>query len=482
MSSRRYFFKQLAWGVPASYLLPSTLLSCTEETNLFSEKEYTGSVAVVGGGIAGLHAASTLIRHGAQVTVLEAGTTIGGRIRSQGLTLPNEIPLSDLLIGEPLELGADFIYGSDNAFYDNLRSYTMIIEKVPEAGEYLIDNQRVQLDAIKDATYYKKHLDLREKISNYKGENMPIDRYVLQLRAEEESEAEDQETINDIRLLYAQALPVLNADISTEFGLLPAQLSVQEYRDITTLRTHTLKRYRLQKEALYSALTTVYQRVLSHTTIASEVQEISYRGDKVVLSIRGQNNLSVDKVVVTVPVTQLSKIRFVPGLPSEKTDAMSRVKLSSCMKVFIKLKDKFWENDFWLRLPYPFSFVMPHPDPSVNVLTFYAYGSEADALSNQTSDPSIIARQTLRDIFGEKAIVETRTVSWAPENGVSPFIPGAFSYVESGDTKARAALATPLDNKVYFAGEATHTQGHASTVHGAIETGYRAAHELLSNT
>ena len=42
----------------------------------------------------------------------------------------------------------------------------------------------------------------------------------------------------------------------------------------------------------------------------------------------------------------------------------------------------------------------------------------------------------------------------------------------------RATLAKPIDNKLFFAGEATHTH-FLGTVHGAYETGMRAARELI---
>jgi monoamine oxidase len=44
---------------------------------------------------------------------------------------------------------------------------------------------------------------------------------------------------------------------------------------------------------------------------------------------------------------------------------------------------------------------------------------------------------------------------------------------------AREELARSVDEKVFFAGEATHSEGEAGTVHGAIETGYFAAEEIL---
>jgi monoamine oxidase len=41
-------------------------------------------------------------------------------------------------------------------------------------------------------------------------------------------------------------------------------------------------------------------------------------------------------------------------------------------------------------------------------------------------------------------------------------------------------LADSISGKVYFAGEATHTGGHHGTLHGAMESGLRAAMEILT--
>ncbi|MDQ2936691.1 MAG: FAD-dependent oxidoreductase [Acidobacteriota bacterium] len=46
--------------------------------------------------------------------------------------------------------------------------------------------------------------------------------------------------------------------------------------------------------------------------------------------------------------------------------------------------------------------------------------------------------------------------------------------------EAQQTLARPLDNTLFFAGEATSV-GHIGTVHGAIESGHRAAKEVLAS-
>ncbi len=59
-------------------------------------------VAIIGGGLAGLSAARTLARHGVRTAVFEAATVLGGRVRTvrrRGSTLP-------------IELGAEFVHGT----------------------------------------------------------------------------------------------------------------------------------------------------------------------------------------------------------------------------------------------------------------------------------------------------------------------------------------------------------------------------------
>jgi monoamine oxidase len=60
-----------------------------------------------------------------------------------------------------------------------------------------------------------------------------------------------------------------------------------------------------------------------------------------------------------------------------------------------------------------------------------------------------------------------------------PFSLGAYSYVPVGGITAPMALARPIVDTLFFAGEATNSDGNSGTMHGAIATGYRAAEELL---
>jgi hypothetical protein len=74
----------------------------------------------------------------------------------------------------------------------------------------------------------------------------------------------------------------------------------------------------------------------------------------------------------------------------------------------------------------------------------------------------------------------------APNAGVrseqsDPFSRGAYSYGAVGADGAQKELGSPLENVLFFAGEATDTTGHNGTVQGAIASGQRAAQEIRSS-
>ncbi|WP_294532740.1 FAD-dependent oxidoreductase [uncultured Rhodoblastus sp.] len=63
--------------------------------------------------------------------------------------------------------------------------------------------------------------------------------------------------------------------------------------------------------------------------------------------------------------------------------------------------------------------------------------------------------------------------------GRTTFIGGAYSYALPGHAAERAVLARPFEQRIFFAGEATHPHDF-STAHGAYHSGFRAAEEVLA--
>jgi monoamine oxidase len=116
------------------------------------------------------------------------------------------------------------------------------------------------------------------------------------------------------------------------------------------------------------------------------------------------------------------------------------------------------------------------------VLAGWAGGTRAEKLSVE-SDDSLLdhALESLTHIFGvskgllEGSLAEFYTHNWQRD----PLAAGAYSYIPVGGVDAASQLARPVDDTIFFAGEATNEVGHHGTVHGALATGIRAAREIL---
>ncbi len=74
-------------------------------------------------------------------------------------------------------------------------------------------------------------------------------------------------------------------------------------------------------------------------------------------------------------------------------------------------------------------------------------------------------------------LVTSHYHNWAND----PYVRGAYSYIPVNGLDFPKILAAPVDGTLFFAGEATVTDGQTGTVFGALETGLRAAHELLAS-
>jgi monoamine oxidase len=84
-------------------------------------------------------------------------------------------------------------------------------------------------------------------------------------------------------------------------------------------------------------------------------------------------------------------------------------------------------------------------------------------------------------VFKEPALAREQLESGVVHDwGRDPFARGAYSYLAVNGGDARATLAAPIDDTLFFAGEATANDGQGGTVNGALETGERAAREAAA--
>jgi monoamine oxidase len=121
----------------------------------------------------------------------------------------------------------------------------------------------------------------------------------------------------------------------------------------------------------------------------------------------------------------------------------------------------------------------PSPAP---LITGWAAGPKAQNLPADTAQLEAIALSSLASAVNlpELRIRGLLQACYFHDWQADPFARGAYSYVKVGGAQsAQAQLAQPLANRLFFAGEATCSDGHHATVHGAIASGARAAGEVM---
>jgi monoamine oxidase len=203
------------------------------------------------------------------------------------------------------------------------------------------------------------------------------------------------------------------------------------------------------------------------------------------------------KAIVTVPVGVLllargsaGAVHFSPPL-EDKRAALAGILSGPVLKVVLRFRNAFWEEleggryrdaSFFYSLETTFpTFWTSRPlrSPFINAWL----GGPPAALLSEKSDTQIVqeALKSLEGMFGGqlpggKAQLEAAFVhNWQRD----PFARGAYSYVAVGhNDTARRSLAAPLQDTLFFAGEATDTEGEAATVTGALQSGLRAAREV----
>ena len=109
------------------------------------------------------------------------------------------------------------------------------------------------------------------------------------------------------------------------------------------------------------------------------------------------------------------------------------------------------------------------------IVVFYVAGE-----GDQIDEPQRLQQllQTLSTVFKCDAALlldEHYHENWSD----NPAIGGLYSYDGIGSEGARSVLQQPIDQRLFFAGEAT-IEGHFATVDGAIISGQRAADQLQS--
>jgi len=441
-------------------------------------------IIILGAGAAGLAAARELSNAGRSVLILEARNRIGGRIhtvRASGF-------------GTPVELGAEFIHGRPDVTWNLVREAKLMAIDLP-------------FDHRQRRAGHLSHLDdISEELQKVMGGLAHLGRkdmsFAQYLREHHSSPA--QREARRFAINFVEGFDAADPERISAQSLAEEQQGIGDVGDETQFRL--LAGYSALIEHLRRSLDPRRVKILLRTRAA----EVAWRRNEVIVKGEGQKRAAIfraPRLLITLPVGILQippevsgAIRFSPDIP-HKREAAAQLGSGPIVKAILKFRETFWESESAARVARsdkglrdavfmhdpdaPFPTIWTSRPLRLPILTAWAGGPKAVALSGRSkSDLQQAALRSIAAIFGQKlsktsSLLERFHVyDWAAD----PFAHGAYSYVTVGGSRARGALAKPIDQTLFFAGEATDTSGQASTVAGALISGQRAAKEMVGRS
>jgi monoamine oxidase len=427
--------------------------------------EIVAEAVVVGAGAAGLAAARTLSRAGVQTVVLEARGRIGGRL----------LTCEDAGLPVPVDLGGEFVHGTAELSFALLR----------EAGSVAID--------ITGTSLIFEDGDLRERDDPFAIVARAM-RGAVDLRDDLSVDAFTRDLAADVRRSTRMMVEGFDA---ADPARASARALAEEWNGDeggqTTRAFRPLGGYARLLRALHGTLDPKRASVLLETPVHRVRRRAG--GFEVDATTAGGAPLSVRArtAIVTLPVgvLQSGSPSFEPPLPPETRVALEHLIMGPVVKLVLRFRSAFWETlrdgryldaGFFHRADgrFPtFWTLLPLRTP---VLIAWAGGPKADALAGLDRAARVgAALDDLSALFG--GAIEPRAAfeaAYSHDWQADPYARGAYSYAAVGGQGARAALAAPVDGVLFFAGEATAGAAEAGTVAGALQSGERAAQDVLS--
>jgi len=406
-------------------------------------------IIVIGAGAAGLSAARELARLGLSCVVIEAAHRIGGRAHAQ-----------EIAPGIWFDLGCAWLVGgAANPFTPIAESLGIALSKDKRAAFTLNEHRFVRngavLDADERAACLKFYRDSLDRIAAAARQNMDV---AL-------SEVVDAN--------HAFAVPFMGA-VATAWGLDIDRVSTVDFASAVGENEYQVFRGYGSLIAAWGAFVKV--------SLDTPAERIDWAGNVVrVDTPKGTLNARAVLITVSTGVLSHGDIGFVPALPAWKRDAINALPMGVENKIGLHFeKDIFGPDGRGYYTTWRDGETAAKVDAGVmgqNAAVVLVGGRHAIEL--ERAGPEALtecALDRVADIFGNdirRHAGRAIATAWHCE----PRARGSWACAEPGQAHQRAALARPVDDRLFFAGEATLYESQG-TCHGAYQSGIRAAREI----
>jgi len=424
-------------------------------------------ILIIGAGASGLAAAYELSLVNKKLVMLEARDRIGGRVHS----------VTDRRFAQIVEAGAEFIHGKLPVTL-NLLKKAGIKHHAVEGKMWQIEKGEINKSDDFIIRWEKLMSQLRELKTD-----MPIREFLNQQFPDEK----DKE-LKESALKFVEGYDAADAGKASSFAL---RDEWENENDDSEERVTNG----------YSQLVQFLERQIkdrgNQIFLSRVVKNISWQKGRAVVNTVNNEQFFASKVLVTIPLglwqaeENEGHIFFTPELAAKK-QAAQKMGFGTVTKIILQFQDQFWEEKIPTKLKdagfiFSDAFIptwwSQHPTKN-GMLTGWLAGPKAMELKNAT-EGEILQKglQSLSYIFGvdktfiEKKLVAHCIVNWAEE----PYTFGAYSYATLDTHWAKKILSDPVEETLYFAGEALYNGTETGTVEGALASGIEVARNIITH-
>ena len=462
------------------------------ESELVCETGHVSSgldVIVIGAGVSGLAALAEIDKAGLNAMCLEARDRIGGRI----------LTIHDRLAPIPIELGAEFVHGKPREVWDIVESQKLAAYDCTETALSL------RSGSVTDSSDAWLPVDALMKDMQQAAEHGPDQTFSDFLQ-----QTNHPENAKQMATSYVEGFNAAEADV---IGIASLARDARAADSI-----HGERAFRILNG--YDAVPfTLLEQTRSKLQLNWIVQRIEWQSRPVRVFARssmmgGTQCFEANCVIITVPLGVLQAPRGGEGwiefdpVPTAIFEAANKLRFGEVVRVVLRFDDRVWERNCELA---DAGFLLSNPRTTgpesagpcalltgesefptwwtplpirAPLMTGWSAGRRNESLLGRDQETVIgCAIKRLAQVLAveESSLHGSLRAAYYHDWHSDPFARGAYSYVPAGSLKDHERMAEPVEDVLYFAGEATEITGHGATVHGAIASGRRAAQQLLGS-
>lgn len=425
---------------------------------------------MIGAGAAGLYVADILRSQGIKVVVYEASGEMGGRIKS--LRNQTNQP-TDSIADFPVELGAEFTFGSDSIWGKIIQNLNVpTVEVLPASHQYILDQIVKSGDGWAGDSDYQAVQNFIRSLPSYTG---------------------SAQSVEQASGVSERAKALLNSQAGNFYGSNSKQVGAEGLAQAMNLIKRDAKWLIMKANPLQDLLLSRFSLVTPMVQLNTPITGIDYSADPIKLTAKDGTAFEADKVIVTVPISILKSggISFNPGLPGPMTSSLANLGMDPSIRVVLDFKKNFWGTDtgcIWGGTSGPQYFNGGVGRSEFwRTLSITINGPKAVELSAQGADMVNTLLAELDAVYAgqgtlyvRRDLVSNQILSIIQDWSKEEYIKGAFSYpLLNATADDRKNIGVPVNDKLFFAGEATDVNGDTGTINGALGSAERVAQEII---